>query len=248
MRDIGTFQNSGQIVDLVPASAIHMSQLPSHTCFSRVLWCISNPSCLHPSLYFLSSLPALAQTWGAMRCLAGLAGFCNTSLTPAADDLISHLKSLLSFSPQAALKSSFILLLVPSLFLPLPTGRYSSILQTMNRLLACSQRGIIHLERLRACLQARSPGCPILTLLFFLQALGLLGCNDRIGLVFLSGSRMFWYSQVLYLTVSLFVMTPNYVSQARRESSSNQLALVPVLSIAPQKVKKISESESFCLH
>lgn len=57
-----------------------------------------------------------------MRSLAVLAGFCNTSLTPAADDLISHLKSLLPFSPQAALKPSFILLLVPSLFLP-PTHR-----------------------------------------------------------------------------------------------------------------------------
>lgn len=52
VRDMGIFQNSGQIVDLLPASAIHMSQLPSHTRFSRVLWCISNPSCLPPSLYF----------------------------------------------------------------------------------------------------------------------------------------------------------------------------------------------------
>ncbi|KAM7320886.1 hypothetical protein ACRRTK_020139 [Alexandromys fortis] len=40
VRDMGIFQNSGQIVDLLPASAIHMSQLPSHTRFSRfnILW------------------------------------------------------------------------------------------------------------------------------------------------------------------------------------------------------------------
>lgn len=99
VRDIGSFQNSGRLW-ICSLPLLFTSLLPSHTCFSRVLWCISNPGCLPPSVYFLSSVPVLAQTWGLWGAsLASLA-----PVTPASLLLqmtwSNHLKSLLPFSPQ----------------------------------------------------------------------------------------------------------------------------------------------------